>query len=90
MTKPAPQWMYAQSQDLSLLALLLAAGCPGLAAFLAALADVGYWAAVAIFVVLQAAAIALVRRDSRLRRTAIIRKIETRSAGQACSRLAGA
>jgi hypothetical protein len=68
MTKRAPQWMYAQSQDLSVPSLLLVAGCPGLAAFFAARADVGYWGSVAIFVVLQAAAIVLVRRDYRRRK----------------------
>ena len=67
MTKPAPPWMHAQSQDLSVPALLLAAAVPGLAAFVATQANVGYWVGVVIFVVLQAAAIALVRRDYRRR-----------------------
>lgn len=68
MTKPAPRWMHAQSQDLSILTLVLAAAVPGLAAFVATQAKVGYWPGVVIFVVLQAAAIALVRRDYRRRK----------------------
>lgn len=68
MTKPAHDWMNAQSQDLSILTLVLVAAAPGLAAYLAAEAQAGYWAALVIFVVLQAAAIALVRRDYRRKR----------------------
>lgn len=68
MTKPAPDWMKAQSQDLSILALVLVAVGPGLAAYIAAEAKIGYWAAFVIFVILQAAALALVRRDYRSKR----------------------
>lgn len=70
MTKPAPGWMNAQSQDLSIRTLALVTAGPGLAAYLAAEAKIGYWAAFGIFVVLQAGAIALVRRDYRRKRAA--------------------
>lgn len=66
----SPDWTGTQSQDLSPLTLILAAFGPGVLAFVAVQTGAGYWTAVVAFVILEAAALSLVRRDYLRRKSA--------------------
>ncbi|MEV7571546.1 hypothetical protein AB0P28_00455 [Pseudarthrobacter sp. NPDC089323] len=58
-----PDWMGAQAQDLSPLTLILAAFGPGVLAFVVVQTGAGHWTAAVTFVILEAGALLLVRRD---------------------------
>ena len=66
----APDWMESQTQDLSPLTLILAAFGPGVLAFVVVQTVAGYWTAAVAFVILEAAALLLVRRDYLRRKSA--------------------
>jgi hypothetical protein len=66
----APDWMESQTQDLSPLTLILAAFGPGVLAFAVVQTGAGYWTAAVAFVILEAAALLLVRRDYLRRKSA--------------------
>ncbi|ELT43298.1 hypothetical protein G205_19146 [Arthrobacter nitrophenolicus] len=56
-------WLGTQAQDLSPLTLILAAFGPGVLALVVVQTGARYWTAVVAFVILEAAALLLVRRD---------------------------
>jgi Flp pilus assembly protein TadB len=66
----SPDWIGTQAQDLSPLTLILAAFGPGVLAFVVVQAGAGYWTAAVAFVILEASALLLVRRDYLRRESA--------------------
>ena len=58
-----PDWMAASSQVLSPVTILVVALGPGLVAFVAVQAMLGYWVALGAFFILEAVVLVLVRRD---------------------------